>query len=759
MGWLSRDGLPTDTRLTAMLPEDRQAPLIERADARLSTSFEKRFVVLLTAPDLQGATQALAERLSSAGEASPLLSRLIWRDVDLADADPRKALDAYRYRLLTPALQHTIDSDGGASLVMPALRSLFSPTAQPQPVADPFGLLDAWLAARDDSRVEARDGLLTVTDDGKRYSLVIGELAEGPYSLPAQQALTTAIEAFQQAHPDASLLRSGLIFHAAAGAEQAKREVGTIGLGALLGLVIILLVVFRSPRVLAQMLLPLGCGLLLALPLTLALFGQLHVLTLAFGASLIGIAIDYALHMQCERAVAGSGFRLRPLLPGLTLALVSSLLAYLAQALTPLPGLRQMAVFAALGLLGAWLTVVLWLPRLAAPTHPATARIAERLWRISMPRRRLTPAVAFIGAGLLAALAAWQLTVNDSLRLLNPSSPAMLAEERQVQRLMGSDTGSRYLLVSASDEPALLARLAEIGDTLDRWIAEGAELRYTNLADSVPPPGVQQANLSRVRQLYGEPLTELITRAGLPDNVIERARSRIDDVPILDVTTWLDSTIGEADRRLWLGKIASTRQNMPASMPDGMAAVMPLSGIVSAALEQRLSAFAESHADVIYVNRVARLSSLLGELRAHIALWVGVALAGMAIVLAWRYRGLAWRVLVPPAGAVLIVLAVFGVVGVPLNVFSQLGMLLVLGIGLDAGIFSVEHARRPSAWLAISLSTLTSLLAFGLLAFSATPALHHLGLTCLLGLSAVWLLVPWVRPTHAYTPQENSHGG
>ncbi|SDL18082.1 Predicted exporter [Modicisalibacter muralis] len=742
--WLLRDGLPTDTRLTAMLPEDRQAPLIERADARLSTSFENRFVVLLTAPDLRGATRALAERLSSAGGASPLLSRLIWRDVDLAEADPREALGAYRYRLLTPALQQTIDAYGGASLVAPALRSLFSPAGQPQLVADPFGLLGRWLAARDASPVEAHDGLLTVTDDGQRYALLIGELADGPYSLPAQQALTTAIEDFQQAHPDAGLLRSGLIFHAAAGAEQAKREISTIGLGALIGLVIILLVVFRSPRVLAQMLLPLGCGLLLALPLTLALFGQLHVLTLAFGASLIGIAIDYALHLQCERAVAGSRFRLRPLLPGLALALVSSLLAYLAQALTPLPGLRQMATFAALGLLGAWLTVVLWLPRLVAPAHPATARIAERLWRISMPRRRLSPSVALLGAGLLAALAAWQLTANDSLRLLNPSSPAMLAEERQVQRLMGSDTGSRYLLVSAADEPALLSRLAEIGDTLDRWIAEGVELRYTNLADSVPPPAVQQANLARVERLYSEPLSELVARAGLPDSVIERARSRIEDVPILDVATWLGSAIGEADRRLWLGKIDAAQ----ADMPGNMAAVMPLSGVESAALERRLTAFAERHANVVYVNRVERLSSLLGELREHIALWLGMALAGMAIVLAWRYRGLAWRVLVPPTGAVLIVLAIFGVIGVPLNVFSQLGMLLVLGIGLDAGIFSVEHARRPSTWLAISLSTLTSLLAFGLLAFSATPALHHLGLTCLLGLAAVWLLVPWVRPTH-----------
>lgn len=751
--WLLRNGLPADTRLTAMLPEDRQAPLIERADAQLSTSFEDRFVLLLSAPDLPAAAQALADALTDTGTPPPL-ARLIWRDTDLAEADPRMALDEYRYRLLTPALRQAIEADGGASLVQPALRALFSPTGRPQPVVDPFGLLERWLAARDDSPVEVHDGLLTVAGEERRYALLIGELADGPYSLPAQQALTAAIAEFEGAHPGAELLRSGLVFHAAAGAEQARREISTIGIGSLAGLVIILLAVFRSPRVLAQLLLPLGGGLLFALPLTLALFGRLHVLTLAFGASLIGIAIDYALHLQCERAMAGRGFRLRPLLPGLALALVSSLLAYLAQALTPLPGLRQMAVFAALGLLGAWLTVVLWLPRLAPPAHPATARIAERLWRASLPRRRLTPGGALLGAALLGALAAWQLDANDSLRLLNPSSPALLAQERHVQRLMGSDTGSRYLLVRAEDEPALLARLAEIGDTLDRWIAEGASLRYTNLADSVPPPSRQRADLARVETLYGEPLAELVRRAGLPERTLERARARLDEVPMLDVATWLASPVGEADRRLWLGEIEAERSDRTGDV----AAVLPLAGVDSAALERRLTAFAERHADVVYVDRVERLSGLLGELRRHIALWVGAALAGMAAVLVWRYRGLAWRALAPPAGAVLIVLASFAALGVPLNVFSQLGMLLVLGIGLDAGIFSVEHGR-PSTWLAISLSTLTSLLAFGLLAFSATPALHHLGLTCLLGLAAVWLLVPWVRPLHAHSSREVEHVG
>jgi predicted exporter len=85
----------------------------------------------------------------------------------------------------------------------------------------------------------------------------------------------------------------------------------------------------------------------------------------------------------------------------------------------------------------------------------------------------------------------------------------------------------------------------------------------------------------------------------------------------------------------------------------------------------------------------------------------------------------------------------------------------VLGIGLDAGIFSTEHPDDPAAWLAISLSCASSLLAFGLLAFSATPALHFLGTTCLTGLTASWLLVPFSRGPrrpHLAHKEHVSHG-
>ncbi|MEC9482823.1 MAG: hypothetical protein UMU75_05765, partial [Halomonas sp.] len=105
LAWLLRDGLPADTRLTAMLPENRQSPLVERADIQLGQGFEDRFVLLLASPDRVADTRALAQALVDAGTRGDArwLAHLAWRDTDLADRDPRQALDAYRYRLLTPA--------------------------------------------------------------------------------------------------------------------------------------------------------------------------------------------------------------------------------------------------------------------------------------------------------------------------------------------------------------------------------------------------------------------------------------------------------------------------------------------------------------------------------------------------------------------------------------------------------------------------------------------------------------------------------
>ena len=142
------------------------------------------------------------------------------------------------------------------------------------------------------------------------------------------------------------------------------------------------------------------------------------------------------------------------------------------------------------------------------------------------------------------------------------------------------------------------------------------------------------------------------------------------------------------------------------------------------------------------IDRVADISSVLAHYRRVALLGLAGALAVIGVVLALRYgpRG-ALRHLLAPGGGALLTLATLGALGIDANLFTVLALLLVLGLGVDYSVFLREgEASRPTTLLAITLAGLITLLAFGLLAASATPFIRSLGLAVLLGVGYTWLL-------------------
>src|SRR5690606_38115642 len=143
-------------------------------------------------------------------------------------------------------------------------------------------------------------------------------------------------------------------------ASQARHEISTVGVGSTAGIVALLLFVFRRPRPLLLSLLALMTGTATAVLACLLVFGRIHLVALIFGASLVGVAIDYTLHWLGNRFRGGA---IQPLaeavlLRALGVALLTSVLGFGLLTLAPFPGLRQIALFFAAGLSGAWLTVM-----------------------------------------------------------------------------------------------------------------------------------------------------------------------------------------------------------------------------------------------------------------------------------------------------------------------------------------------------------------------------------------------------------------
>jgi len=149
---------------------------------------------------------------------------------------------------------------------------------------------------------------------------------------------------------------------------------------------------------------------------------------------------------------------------------------------------------------------------------------------------------------------------------------------------------------------------------------------------------------------------------------------------------------------------------------------------------------------VRWVDRTGDVSVLLGHYRTGMSWLLLAGFVAVAVTLFLRYRHAAWRALVPTVLATLLTLAALGWLGEPLQLFTVLALMLLLGMGVDYGIFLLEHPSDGASWLAVCLGAASTLLAFGLLALSATPALHAFGLAMLLGIGLVWLLSPFFRP-------------
>jgi len=107
------------------------------------------------------------------------------------------------------------------------------------------------------------------------------------------------------------------------------------------------------------------------------------------------------------------------------------------------------------------------------------------------------------------------------------------------------------------------------------------------------------------------------------------------------------------------------------------------------------------------------------------------------VAAAFRDLARAWHVLAPMSLATLLAFAVLRAGGVSLSLFHLVALTLAAGLGLHYALFferPVANAAEARRTLHATLVCVGSaLLVFGLLATSALPVLHAIGLTVALG--------------------------
>jgi predicted exporter len=782
-GWRFMGPSPLQTNLLALLPATEADPVAEKAVDTLASALGDRTVFLVTSKDdahAKAAAKQLGASLRKSGAFGSVTTEL--PPFDLSQI--ATLYMPYRFGLLAPADRSTLAGEpSGAALkelssaegnALEGLRNtlaqrIYSPLrgGLTTPLADdPFGWLERWLAGLPlaTSNLELEDNMLVSHRGADTSVLIVATLPGSAYESKTQHAVLGALahgeSNLKQAFSDVSVARTGAVFYAESARSASEHEVHLIGVASLCGIALLMLWVFRSPRLLLLGFVSTALGIVCALAVTMLVFGKLHLLTLVFGASLIGEAVDYSIQYFVVYLGAGRDWDsrrgARTVRPALTVALATSLLGYAILTWVPFPALKQIACFAVAGITTAFASVLWLLPALL--TH-APKRSPRRLFvgaarLLTVWHRTIGGKRAWFVAALLlvVALPGWlRLTSDDDIHLLIQRDPSLVAQEDTIRDAVGVDNSAQFFVVRGETPEIVLQRAEALGTKLDALNGTANKVgNYQSVAQFVPSAKQQNEDRALLAQhVFADRAAVRVTllQAGFKDEVADAwLAAYAKPQPPLTIDTWLAAPWSQPYKHLWLGVVDPATQAYAAVViPQG----------VTPRNEPALIATANALPGVVFVDKAASVSRLFGAYRVDSGWWLGGALTLVLVLLMVRYgvRG-GNAVTLPVLLAVAVTLGVFGYARVPLNLFNWLALMLVLGVGANYAVFLREGCAREDAdlgavWTGVLLSAATTLLSFGMLGMSAMPALQSFGATLALGIAVSVLLAPIGMPSES----------
>ena len=618
------------------------------------------------------------------------------------------------------------------------------------------------------SSPRTEDGVWVSREQGgatPRALLLAGIRGDGADLDGQQAAIETVRQGFAAVQatvkaPGLTLLISGAPVFSVDSRAQIKSEVEWLAVTGTVLMSVLLLVAFASPVALAVAMLPVATGIVAGIVAVSLCFGNVHGVTLGFGSSLIGEAVDYAIYYLIQaRGQGGTGWRqwLRGNWPTVRLGLLTSLCGFAALLFSGFPGLQQLGVFSLAGLVGAVLTTRYVLPVLM-PDGARGQGLRRQLGSASRTAIAVLPRTRWLWLvlGLASAVLVWQRDGlwQAELSSLNPVSKQAQALDASLRADITSDSdGGAFVVVQGPDAETTLQRAEAASERLETLVNAQVIAGFDSVTRflpslqtqqrrqaALPEPAALQAALAEATaggSLRAErlaPFLQAVAQArGLPLATPELARTTA-LAPLLDALTLRH--------------------------PDGRWTVLlPLQPVGEAVDLVRVQAALQGLPQTQVLDVGGELGGMygryLGEARTQAALGGLGVLLMVAVALRDGRRVLA--VSQPLLLAVLLCLGGLALLQVPMGILHLVGLLLVVAVGSNYALFfdMLQHgggSADDDTLASLLLANVTTVLGFGLIAASDIQALSAIGQVVAPGAFLALLLAAAFAP-RANTPR------
>ena len=569
--------------------------------------------------------------------------------------------------------------------------------------------------------------MMSRTDDGV-WIMFSGMLSEKAASVGNSKGIRTffnVCDTVQGRHPDCPIVYSGIALHSCESAANSQREILFITVFSIAAILALFLVLGRNLHVLKLFIVSLVLSLTSAICMLLVFFGNIHVMTLIFGTTLIGTCIDYSIHFYVRYARREEGEDghcvLSKLFKSLTIGFVSTALCYLLLLFSPYPILRQIAVFSFAGLLSSYLTTLFLYPSIIRPNMVnRSSYLAREDRRLSMPR----PLIYIIAAAatVLLAISLPHLKIKNNIAGLYTPSERLMACETKASQILGYES-TTYAIIAADTADEALEQTSMVCRGLDGLVAEGKLDGYIASSLFIPSKDVQLKSLEAARSLLPY-LDEMCDILGIDDKSKEAYRAKVLEGGLMTMENLPESLSGLISN-VSLGLVNGSHCEV----------VILRNAEDAEAVKAIVSQLPNAH----YFQTAVDVSTQLDELTRIIVILFSVAFAVILVLLVVVFGpGKGIRMALAPYSMIVVTICTSWMFGLYIDFFYAVGMVLVVGLGLDYIVFACEGGKGASR-KAILMSFITTELSFGTLLFSSFKPVHIFGLAVFVGIGAAFL--------------------
>ena len=715
-----------DTDLADVSPKSNNPALTEHATTRLSASIEKRITLLISGVDEDDVFDAQDELNNKLAKINSITLQTSPDELSEKIIDELKP---YRFSLLNEKQRSALLEKTTQQIAQESKAALYDLSSSARVFdfnIDPLGWHSDTLISLFDFSLETEE------QEDNFYAVVPITINKGALNIKTQAVLSKQLDdVINQLKNDYSIQvdRSGIFFFATHAAKSSKQDISFISTFSSIGIVLLILLVFRSFRALMLPVISIAIGVGFAFVCTHLIYGGVHILTIVFGASLIGIVVDYSLHYFYHNASNHQEKQTGSLYKALTFSLMTSLIGYTALSFSSLDALQKVATFSCLGLFMAWLSVIclgnLGLKKPLTNYRTFFTSVVEALIKVvdKLPTKIWVVFSLFII--LFASIIFLQYSpFNDSPKVFFTAPEALLQSEQRVASVANDYEPGRYIIISGETQNNVYQRHAYLFSII-KQTDDLNEAQFTSLLNWVPDKATQKADYQLQAKLYKDSDVSLSAA-----NLLRQSLGQ-------DSSQNTEKNYARASNK-YLSPQHITQllnESLPPVWFNNKQGFVNFVLIKKGVNADSLTPLLNNIDGIEYVNALEKTQSALKKQRqsATSLLFLAYLLVGLLIFI--YYRSLpALSLLIVPACSTAMIFIASTLINFDLNLFHVMALFLVLGFGMDYTIFSKEMNHHQDVTLeAILLSACTSLLSFGLLSLSSIPVVASFGITLLIG--------------------------